>query len=342
MTDTMQTLALLTSAYAQTFPDKLIQLFNRMAVTLALFPVQTGAGKNISWDVEYDGALAENHAEGADAANFGSDGAAPALLSWGHYRSNFHVSDTAEMVGASSHSPSDLRSPWARNWLNSVRKLASTINGKAYTGDGTGTEMSGLSVALKDDNTYAGIDRTAGTALATGFKAKVIDPGTLTAITRDLVGKDLSDIKVLSGERPDIALVHPDVFQKVRGLFEPGRRWEKEVYSARGKTILDNSADVIIIDNCQFVEDKDATNNAIHYLNSNYVYWEALPRPAGTGWDGPLVPSDQADAGRLLSAFHAYEIARLGESRRGSVAGKLNLVVSKPLACGIRKNVSTT
>jgi hypothetical protein len=340
MADVMQTLALLTAAYAQTFPDKIIPLFNRMAVTLALIPVRSGGGKNISWDVEYDAAHAENHAEGADAADFGSDGVAPALLSWGHYRSNFHVSDTAEMVGASSHSPSDLRSPWQRNWLNAVRKLASTRNGVAYSGPGTGTTIAGLSVALKDDNTYAGIDRTAGTTLANSWKAKVIDPGVLTAVTRDQIGKDLSDIKVLCGERPDIALVHPDVFQKIRGLFESGRRWEKEVYTARGKTILDNSADVIVIDNCQFIEDKDATNSAIHYLNTQYVYWETLPRPAGTGWDSPLIPSDQSDASRLLAAFHAYEIARLGESRRGSVAGKLNLVVEKPNACGIRKNVA--
>jgi hypothetical protein len=189
---------------------------------------------------------------------------------------------------------------------------------------------------LKDDNTYAGIERGANAF----WRAKVIDPGAATVLTRDQIGKDTSDVKVVCNERPDIAICHPDVFQKVRGLFESGRRWEKEVYTARGKTILDNSADVIVIDNCQFIEDKDATTGQILYLNSNYIHVEVLPRPAGTGWASPLIPADQSDIATLLSAFHAYEIARLGESRRGSVAAKLQLVVEKPQAFAIRKNIS--
>lgn len=341
MADTLMTLALITAALAQTFPDKVIPQVNRTATALSVLRVEKGAGKNVSWDVEGDdGQIAENHAEGADAANFGSDIAEPATLQWGQYRANFHVSDLAEAAAQTTHSPADLKSPWARNWLNAIRKLASLLNAAVHTGAGTGTTIAGFTGAsgvLKDDNTYAGIDRTVGAKAF--WKSNVFTPGALAVLTRDQIGMDLATIKTKSGERPDIAFVHPNVFQKVRGLFESGRQWTKEIYTARGKTILDNSADVVIIDNCQFVEDKDCSDNTIEYVNSNFVHIEVLPR--ADGWDSPLIPADQSDVSALLSAFHAYEIARLGESRRASVSAKLQLVCTKPNACGIRGNVST-
>jgi hypothetical protein len=338
MADTPMTLALIFAALAQTYPDKIVSQLNRTATTLAIFRVEKGAGKNVSWDVEGDdGAVAENHAEGADAANFGSDTPEPATLSWGQYRANFRVTDLAEAAAQTSHSPSDLRSPWAKNWMGAIRKLASLLNGAMHTGAGTGTTIAGLHAAvLKDDNTYGGIDRTSGPKAF--WKSKVFDPGVATAITRDAIGLDLADIKTASGERPDIGLVSPKVFQKLRGLFDSNRTFNKEVYSARGKTILDNSADVIVIDNCQFIEDKDCVESTIEYINSNYVHIEVLPR--ADGWESPSIPSELQDIANLLSAFHAYEIARLGESRRASVAAKMQLVCSKPNSCGIRKNVS--
>lgn len=339
MADVLFSLAVVAAALAQTFPDQVVPQINRAATTLAILEVRTGGGKNVSWDVDGDdGALAENHAEGADAANFGSDTPEPATLQWGHYRSNFHVSDTLEAAAATTHSPAGLKSPWARNFVKATEKLASLLNAAMYTGAGTGTTIAGMSGAmLKDDNTYAGIDRTSGPKAF--WKSNVFDPGSATALTRDQIGSDLAAIKVKSGERPDLALVHPNVFQKVRSLFESGRQWTKEIYSARGKTILDNSADVIVIDNCQFIEDKDAPDNQIHYINSRCVYIEVLPRPMG--WAPPPdVPMNES-VRALLSAFHAYEIARLGESRRGSVSAKLQLVCERPNACGIRKNVST-
>lgn len=83
MADTAQTLAIIFAALAQTFPDKVITQLNRTATTLGLLRVVPGSGKNVPWDVEGDdGAVAENHAEGADAANFGSDTPEPATLSW--------------------------------------------------------------------------------------------------------------------------------------------------------------------------------------------------------------------------------------------------------------------
>ena len=337
MADTAQTLAIIFAALAQTFPDKVITQLNRTATTLGLLRVVPGSGKNVPWDVEGDdGAVAENHAEGADAANFGSDTPEPATLSWGQYRANFHVTDLAEAAAAAnSGGPADLRSPWARNWMNAIRKLASLLNGAMHTGAGTGTTIAGLQGAmLKDDNTYAGIDRT----VKTWFQAKVIDPGALTTLTRDQIGLDLADIKTASGERPDLGLCSPKVFQKLRGLFDSSRVYSKEIYTARGKTLLDNSADVVVIDNCQFVEDKDHTESQISYINTNYVEIEVLPR--ADGWASPLIPAELSDISTLLSAFHAYEIARLGESRRASVAAKMQLKCLRPNSCGIRKNVS--
>jgi hypothetical protein len=92
------------------------------------------------------------------------------------YRSNFQITNQAAAAAASSFQPQDLINPFARQMDNSARKLASTLNGVVYSGAGTGTTIAGLALAIKDDNTYAGIDRSSSTHAQ--FRAKVIDPST--------------------------------------------------------------------------------------------------------------------------------------------------------------------
>lgn len=332
MADTPQTLALITASLALTFPDQMAMLVNRRSVVATTLPVRVGRNQTVAWVVEDDGAIAENHTDGADAANFGSDAPRTASLGYGLYRSNFRVTDLAEMAGAVSQSPTDLNSPFAHSMFGGARKLLSTLNAAFYSGTGTGTTIAGFAIGIDSAGTYAGIDR--GTY--TNWQSYEVDASS-AALTRAQIQTDLATIMENCGERPDVAYVKPATLNQIKSLFDSQRMYTKEVYTARGKTVLDSSADVVVIDGCQFIEDKDCTANTIFYVNSNEVEIEVLPNVAG--WGNPIQANDGVQA--LMAGFYAYELGRTGDSRKASIAAKIQLKVRNPRACGKRTNIGS-
>ncbi len=333
MADTPQTAAAIASALAQTFPDRIVKQMNRTALLLAALPIVAGAGKNVAWDVEADGAIAENFADGADAANFGSDALAPATLNWGLYRGNFRVTNLAAAAARSSQSPAQGRDLIMRNVGSAVAKLGSTINAAGYAGAGTGTTIAGLSgIAVDSAGVYAGIDR----ATSPYWQSYEVDAAA-AALTFGLIRTDLGAIYDLSGQTPDIALCSTAVFNKVRALFDSAVRFDRQVTTARGSFTLDNSPEVIVMDGCQFVRDKDTTAAEILYLNSNEVQWEALA--SENSFSDPIAPTGDPNVDALLGAMYIYELGRLGASRRMTVEAQLQLKVMRPNACGKRSNI---
>src|SRR5690349_822593 len=139
MADTLTTVALM--ILAQEYRRDIVDQMNRRSTTLKMLRIMEGSGKNVSWVPEEDGAIAENYAEGADAANFGGDRQDSAILSWGLYRSNIHVSNLALDVAASTPTPAGNRARWRRELMKGARKLASFLNQKIFSGAGTGTEI---------------------------------------------------------------------------------------------------------------------------------------------------------------------------------------------------------
>ncbi len=331
MADTPLTFSALTASLALSYPDEMARIVNRRSVLASVLPVVVGKNQTVAWVVEDDGAIAENHTDGADAANFGSDVPRTASLNYGLYRSNFRVTDLAEMVGSVSGSPADLNSPFMRSMLGGARKLVSTLNAAFYSGAGTGTLIAGLSLAVDGAGIYAGLDRSSVTNWAS-YEADASS----AEITKALVRTDLAAVYENCGERADIAVCKPSVLNKIKALFDTQARYTKDVFSARGKTVLESGSDVVVIDGCQFIEDKDATSNAIYYLNSNEVEIEVLPNVAG--WGNPLQANDGVQA--LMMGFYAYELGRTGDSRKASVASKIQLKVRNPRACGKRINIA--
>jgi len=340
MGDTPQTLSAITSALAQTYPDEVRRQINRMSVLLAILTVTVGAGKNVPWDIEADGMVVENFSEGAAVANFGSDALTPATLNWGLERANFRITNLAAAAAATSQSPAAVRDLIGRNVFNGMSKLASTINGLAYSGAGAGTLIAGSAVGIKDDNTYAGIDRTAGGGATNAFwKSYIVDPGVATALTFKQIRTDLAAIYKNSGRRPDIALVSPDVMTVVKGLFDPGRQWMAQVLTAgRGQVTLESTANVVLVDGCQFIEDKDATANAIEYWNTNEA--ELVVLPQAMNFADPLGSADDG-FNKLMLGFSAYELGRVGSDRRMSIEAQMQLKIMRPNAFGRRLNVAT-
>lgn len=333
-------LATITASLAQKLRDNVSRTFNSTSPLLRMLRVERGEGKNCAWAVELDGAIGENHADGADVASYGSDVPAFASLAWGLYRSNFKVTDLAASAASTTGNPAGLVNLAARGIVNSARKIASTLNGAGYAGAGTGTLIAGLNTALDDANTYGGINRSTGANAL--FRAKVVDPGVSTAITLALIRSDLGAIFDACGEKPNLALCDTTRWNNVAALFTELRRYQQDVFVDGAREIkMDASVDAIVIDGCMFVKDKDATAGRIYYLNTNYVYWQSLPPAA----DGPLAENmsvmQLADsAGDLGAQMAVRPLARTGAAAKVTASVQMQLVVEKPNACGVRKNVA--
>jgi len=341
MADTIQSLSLVT--LAQQYRGDVVRQINRRVVLLKLLRIVPGEGKNVAWAPEADGALAENYSEGADAANFGSDAQASAVLSWGLYRSPFHVSKLTMDAAATSQSPLGNRMLWARNLVNASAKLASYLNQELYTGPGTGSRIAGLDAAIGNaGNTYAGIDRSqSGNAY---FRPTVIDPGVSTPITFALLRDDIRQIYEACGENPDIALCSPSVFNKVGALFDPTRRQVQTtdmVQTARGAIKLDAGYQALEIDGTMFIKDKDANNAAtpsIYYINSNHLELQYLPSANMSALPQFEVEADDG-YGSVPLGFDYEMLAKQGPSERAEVLSTIQLVCNRPDSCGVRRNV---
>lgn len=344
MADTVQTLALL--VLAQNYRGDLVRQINRQSVALKTVPFVKGEGKNVAFAPEGAGMVAENYSEGADAVNFGSDVQASALLNWAMARANFHVSGLALATSATSRTPEGNLQLWARNMANGAAGLASLLNGQFYTGTGAGNSLVGLDVAIgSTTNTYAGIDRSQ--AANAYFRPNVFAPASPTALSFAVVQGDLSDIYVACGTRPDLALVHPNVYKKLAALFTPQKFYmvptSQEIFTSRGKINLEGGPGALDFDGCKFVEDKDATDGKIYYINTNHARMEYLPLDLSTvpGMDDEIM-SMFADDGFGITplGIQLRMLAATGDSDKCQMKTYLQLVVDRPNSCGLRSNVA--
>jgi len=345
MADTLQTAALIT--LAQNYAGDVVRQVNRTSMALRVLPIVTGEGKNVAWAAASSGAVVETYAEGADAANFGSDAQAAATLNWASYRSNFHVSGLARAAARTSHTPAGNLQLWARNIVDASAALASQINTHIYSGNGAASpkEITGLDAAIgSTSNTYATIDR--GTA--TYWRPYLANPGVATAVTLSQLRGDISSIYQQSGEFPDIALCSPGVFDAIGALFDANRQYVQPVVvanTARGQIKLDGGYAGLAIDGCVFLRDKDATlesggaSGRIYYLNSNYVRLVVLPNADDPGLGPDMMLTANDGFGSIPLMFGYDLLAKGGDSAKAQVKLYTELQVKKPNACGMRRFV---
>lgn len=339
MSDTLQTLSLIT--LAQQYRGDTVRQINRRSQFLKFVPIVAGEGKNVAWAPEGSGMVAENYSEGADAANFGSDSQASALLSWGLYRANFHVTKLAMDAARTTQTPAGNRALWARNLVNASAALASKLNGECFTGAGTGTLIAGLDVAIgSNNNTYAGIDRSQGGN--SYFRPTVVDPGSATTLTFAQIRDDLRQIYEASGMNCDVAFCSPAVFNTIGALFDSTRRYVQEVETARGLIKLDAGYAGLEVDGCIFLKDKDAalaSTPSIYYINTNHVRLEYLPSANMSG-----LPQFEVDAddgfGDVPLGFDYEMLAKTGPAEKAEVVSTLQLVCDRPNSCGVRRNIA--
>jgi len=326
---------------AAVYADQIIAQANRETpiLTSGRIRVMPGAGKGLQFVVSGDGAAAESIAETDDVSNFASDPQQDVTIPWATIVSAFSVTDKARLaaIGANPMSNAALSSQKVMEAASAVLKLA---NQQFYTGTGA-NQVVGLVDAIGDDaNTYAGIDRTIPANAY--WQPYVVDPGVPTPLTLALIQGDLAAIKVKSGMRPDLALVSPATYQKVKGVFTAVSSYNFSVSppAAAGMPAMLSTEAGINVDGCIFLEDTWAPDGDIFYLNTSYVWMEHLV-PDGAYTDGlpaDLLPLVQARV--LPLGMHIKSLAGAGLYNRHVVASYPQLAVRRPNACGTRYNVA--
>lgn len=336
---------------AQNYAGDIVRQINRRSVLLATLPIVPDEGKNVAWVAEGDDGYAAGFSEGADVPAYGGAVQSAAILQWAQYWSTFAMSGLSMATAATSRTPLGNVDLWARHVINGAAKLSTLLNADLYTGDGSVAHpMIGLDSAIGlTTNTYATIDRTSNSF----WRPYVVDPGVATALTFDQIRLDLGTIYQNSGFRPDMAVVNPAVFRKIAALFDPlkqywfstlGAEYVKSVRSQRGEFQLEGGVGAISFDGCTIFEDKDCPNNAIYYLNSEWVDIKYLP------FDMSSVPglADETmdvmvnDGIEMLPLGLQLEmVAKTGDADKAFMKSYLQLQVKRPNSCGKRLNVST-
>ncbi len=340
----LQTAALL--ILAQNYAGDIVRQINRRATTLSLMRKEPGEGLNIAWAAESDGAVAEAYAEGADASNFAADGQASAIIPWAMYRSNFSVSGFAKAAAASSRTPEGNVKLIARDMINGSAALADKLNKALFIGASGQTpgQIVGLDEAIGlANNTYATIDRSqSGNAY---FRPYVADPGSATALTFAQIRTDLATIMKSGGSKPNVAIVGPDTFNIIGALFDPQKFYMYQtlkVMGGEGETELQGGVGAIKFDGCTFVEDKDATEGKIYYINTDSVDVQYLPLdiPMLGGGD-EAVDVDLVDGVETIPLGMRIEaLARTGDADKVMMKIYPQLRVRRPNQCGVRKNIA--
>src|SRR5690606_16042283 len=341
MADTPQTLALIT--LAQQYAGDTGRQINRKTTALRVIPIVVGAGKNVAWAPEHDGAEAGEYADGADATDFGSDGQASATLNWALQRATSRITGLATAASATSQSPRGNVDLIARNIVNSSAALASLMNKRIYTGNGAANpkQITGLDSAIGDDsNTYATIDRTT----AAYWRPTVIDPGSPTALSFAQIRSDLGKIYDACGENPDVALCSTGVFNALGNLFDANRRYVQVVNTARGEIKLEAGFEGLEVGGCVFLKDKDASAGTIYYLNTNHIELQILPasRNAAPGLEPGMMLRANDGFGEIPLLFTYEALAKTGDSTKYQIKAYAELAVKRPNAFGVRKNVAVT
>lgn len=300
-----------------------------------MLTIKPGEGKNIAWVPEFDGAVAENYSEGADAANWGQDAQSSAILTWGLYRAPIQVTNLAMDAAVGSQSPEGNRQLWARHMVNSSAKLAAQINSEIFAGPGTGTRMAGLALAVDSAGTYATIDRST----TTDWQSYEVTAA--TALSFSLIRDDLRAVYEKCGETPDLAVVSPAVFNTIGNLFDGTRRQMDSVRGGQGPVKLEFGFQALEVDGTVFFRDKDCTGSTIYYLNSDGLHVEYLPSASQQLLIEAAGGEIQADDGfgTVPLGFKYEMLAKTGPAEKAEILWTGQLVVSRP-NCHGKRNIS--
>lgn len=321
----METLASIAPALGQTFARNLIRAWNRQSVFLQNTPIvarnEPGAGKNVSWDVEFSGAKASSFEEGSDVGptEYSYDPTVPALLPWGQYRSAFHLSHLEiNAVSANMGNPAALDNLFEERFLGALTTITSRMNKDAISGTGTSPEgptIVGILEALKATGTYAGISKAtypewAGNVLGNG--------GTAQPLTLDLLSRAEQLGFVASGQSPELLMTTPTLLSRYESLFTP---YQRTINDGGGPTrTFHGSAERLAWRGLDVIRDKDMAAGRLVMVRPSGLELRVLPwapMPDNAPRDLRDLLSSDGEAARPLGALvRVYPLAKTGSAVR--------------------------
>ncbi len=338
----------LANALSQTFGTGFARQYARTTETLKLIPVTRGTGKNLAWDVEFSGATAAAHADGADVdpAEYSYDPMVPATLPWGLYRSVFSVSDTELDAAYSSIGVEDaVMDIFGERMEGAFTKLAQLINQDVISGDGTDgsgnpTIVGLLGGATDATGTYATILRSSYAEWAGNVLAHGAIPRPLTV---DLMDQMDANIYTASRLKSNAIVCTPGTRKKYKGLFEQSRRVVTD-----GRAPLNYGAGTSEFDygTAPIVRDADAVAGKMLWLNTNYIELVQLPHRSMVRYiqqmDAALKSSDGASSTPLPLVAVVTPLPKTGDAVKMQVSIKLQLRVRRPNAFGQLNDIDET
>ncbi len=330
----------LAGALSQTFATGFARQYARTTETLKLIPVSRGNGKNLSWDVEFSGATAAAHADGAavGAGELSYDPMVGATIPWGLYRSAFSVSDTEIDAASSTIGVEDaVMDIFGERMEGAFTKLAQLINQDVILG--TGTDGSGnpniiglLGGSTDASGTYAGISR--GTY--TEWKGNVLaNGGVARAITTDLMDQMEANIYTSSRLKPNAIVCTPATRRKYKGLFEQSRR---VVTDGRAPLTYSGGTSEFDYGTAPVVRDADCAAGKMLWLNTGYLDLVQLPHRSMANYirqmDMALKSSDGGTSTPLPLVAVVTPLPKVGDAVLMQVSIKLQLRVRRANAFG--------
>lgn len=343
-------LASISSALATIFEDSIASQFNRSVVLPQLLPFQPGAGKQLTWDVEFgDGLAADSSiADGADVSAYNNDTIVVASLPWATYSEAFGVTGKAVSAAAAQGNPSELAALFAEKIDRAVTRLCKNLAKDMYTGAAGGNKMVGLTATaggLKAAGTYAGIDRAvktewAGNELANG--------GTPRANSLTLMRDMRKAIYTTCGEMPDLIVCDATQHEAYGNLLATNRRYMEDVTLRGRKVTLDGGYKALDFDGIPVIADVNCPAGVMVFMNTKYIRVRQLPDAVSSvpGASGGGIIRLHGTAEEQLGQTATSLTARINPLAVTGDAFKFQLVmypqvqVRRPNACGILGDLS--
>jgi len=311
--------------------------------------VRDAEGQNIQWAVKLGDASAGSAAaisEGADVSAFNTDTKQAAVLTYGTYHDAFEVTGKALSIALASGNPRALADLFESEIADSTMRLAHSLAGEFWNGNGSGERMTGLlGGAILDSGTYAGIDRGTYTQWRGNVKA---NGGTPRAVSFALLRDMSTTVYKACGMRPNMYVSGPSTHDKFAALFLEQRRYVQDVLTPNGKVTLSGGHRALEFDGVTLVEDVNCPEGKIVGLNLGLLFFKQLPQPGQSPTrsmgERPLetAPESTQGGGQIRLRVRIQPLAVNGDKFRFAIYIYPQVQVRRPNAFGILDDLIST
>lgn len=257
--------------------ERIVSQMNREVVALNLIDIAP-CGDPLTWNVKLRGRTAAGVVAETDAAPTATSHArVPATLHVGEYSDTAGVTGRAQAAAAMALNPLGIaggQDLMADELNDAIINVSETLGNDFYAGSGATNYIHGLAAAIdSSDDNYAGVD----TGIYTEWTS-VEDAVTLAALSFEKIRTTVTNIRNLSGKRPNLALCKPDILDRIKSLFATYPQYVSEITINGVTKKLVSGARAVLCEDVWFVDDPRCTSNVIYFLNTDYIKLRFMPQ----------------------------------------------------------------